>query len=76
MEEENVVTLLKPSKNLINSKSYRPISLLCQAYKLYEKLILNRIKTQIAQQIIPEQAGFRPGSVPNPKLLSTYRRRL
>jgi len=55
------VALPKSGKNLSNPKSYKPISLLCHTYKLYEKMIVICIKTQIDQQIIPEQIGFRPG---------------
>jgi len=56
-----LVALPKSGKNLSNPKNYRPIFLLCHTYKLNEKMVLNRIKTQIDQKIIPEQAGFRPG---------------
>ena len=38
-----------------------PISLLCHLYKLYERLILNRLSPIIEHVLIPEQAGFRPG---------------
>ena len=43
------------------AKSYRPISLLCHLYKLFECLILNRLGPITEQHLIPEQAGFRPG---------------
>ena len=42
-------------------KSYRPISLLCHTYKLYERMILNRIAPTMEQHLIKEQVGFRPG---------------
>ena len=35
--------------------------LLCHLYKLYERLILNRLSPIIEHVLIPEQAGFRPG---------------
>ena len=38
-----------------------PISLLCYMYKLYERLILNRIAPSVDQHLIKEKAGFRPG---------------
>jgi len=60
----------KPGKDLSNPKNYRPISLQCHTYKLYEKMILNRIKTQIDQQIVPEQAGFRPGKTCTGQILN------
>ena len=34
--QSKIIAILKP-------KSYRPISLLCHMYKLYERIILNRI---------------------------------
>ena len=43
------------------AKSYRPISLLCHLYNLFEHLILNRLDPITEQHVIPEQAGFRPG---------------
>lgn len=33
-------------------------------------MILNRIKTQIDQQIVPEQAGFRPGKTCTGQILN------
>ena len=59
--QARVVALLKPGKDPSSSKSFRPISLLCHLYKLYECLILNRPSPVIEHVIIPEQAGFRPG---------------
>ena len=38
-------------------KSFRPIFLLCHTYKLFE-----RIAEQVDAKLIPEQAGFRPGT--------------
>jgi len=65
-----VVAFSKPGKDLGNPKNYRPISLLYYTYKLYEKMVLNRIKTQIDQKIIPEQAGFRPGGTRTGQILN------
>ena len=42
------------------SKSYRPISLLCHMYKLYEHLIQNRITPSVKRHLIKEQTSFRP----------------
>ena len=56
-----VVVLLKPGKDPSSPKSFRPISLLCHLYKLYECLILNRLSPVIEHVLMPEQAGFRPG---------------
>ncbi|KAK3863666.1 hypothetical protein Pcinc_030585 [Petrolisthes cinctipes] len=38
-----VVALLKPGKDTKIRKSYRPISLLCILYKLYERMIMVRM---------------------------------
>ena len=48
-------------KDPLRPKSFRPISILCHLYKLYERLILNRLSPTIEHALIPEQAGFRPG---------------
>ena len=56
-----VVAILKPKKDPLLPKSYRPISLLCIAYKLYEKLLLTRIAPIVEDQLSKDQAGFRPG---------------
>ncbi|KMQ91441.1 rna-directed dna polymerase from mobile element jockey-like protein [Lasius niger] len=59
--QARVVALLKPGKELTDPKSYRPVSLLCQFYKILERLIFNRIAESLDKKIIEEQAGFRPG---------------
>lgn len=56
-----MIALLKPGKDPLDAESYRPISLLCHTYKLLERLLLNRLVPIIEPQLIPEQAGFRPG---------------
>ena len=56
-----IIAILKPSKDSAIPKSYRPISLLCHMYKLYEHLILNKIAPSVDRHLINEQAGFRPG---------------
>ncbi|XP_076065308.1 uncharacterized protein LOC143039315 [Oratosquilla oratoria] len=56
-----VVALLKPGKDPSSPKSYRPISLLCTLYKLYERMILARIEGTVDEQLSADQAGFRPG---------------
>ena len=57
-------------ERLCDSKSYRPISLLCHTYKLYERMILNRIAPTIEQHLIKEQAGFIPGKSCTSQLLN------
>ena len=59
--QSKIIAILKPGKDSAIPKSYRPISLLCHTYKLYEGMILNRIAPTIEQHLIKEQAGFRPG---------------
>ena len=61
--QARVVALLKPGKDPSSPKSFRPISLLCHLYKLYERLILNRLSPIIEHVLIPEQAGFRPWQI-------------
>ncbi|KAK3880999.1 hypothetical protein Pcinc_014548 [Petrolisthes cinctipes] len=56
-----VVALLKPGKDPTSPKSYRPISLLCTIYKLYEHMILARILPPVEEHLSVDQAGFRPG---------------
>ena len=56
-----VAAILKPGKDPNSKKSYRPISLLCILYKLYERMIMARISTPVEEHLTPDQAGFRPG---------------
>ncbi|GFS47293.1 RNA-directed DNA polymerase from mobile element jockey [Trichonephila clavipes] len=57
----NVIMLPKPNQNHKLAQNYRPISLLCATAKIYEKIILNRIKQHCdtINCIPPEQCGFR-----------------
>ena len=55
-----IIAILKPGKDSAIPKNYRPISLLCHTYKLYERLILNRVSPLLEQHLIKDQAGFRP----------------
>ena len=64
------MALLKPGKDPSVAKSFRPISLLCHSYKLFERLILNRIAEHVDAKLIPEQAGFRPGKSCTSQLLN------
>ena len=57
-----IIAILKLGKDSGIPKSYRPISLLCHMYKLYEPLILNRIAPSVDRHLIKEQAAFRPGN--------------
>ena len=64
-----IIALLKPGKDPAHAKSFRPISLLCHLYKLFERLILNRLAPVAEPAIIPQQAGFRPGKSTTSQLL-------
>ena len=57
--QSKIIAILKPGKDSSIPMNYRPISLLCHTYKLYEIMILNRIAPAIEQHLIREQAGFR-----------------
>lgn len=57
----HIVALLKPGKEPDDPKSFRPVSLLCHLFKVMERMILNRITEYIDKNLIPQQAGFRPG---------------
>ena len=65
-----IIAILKPGKDSAIPKNYRPISLLCHMYKLYERMILNRIAPGVEQRLIKEQAGFRTGKSCTSQLLN------
>ena len=50
-----VAAILKPGKDPNHKKSYRPISLLCILYKLYERMIMTRISAVVEEQLTPDQ---------------------
>ena len=56
-----VVAIPKPAKPVGDSKSYRPIFLLCVPYKILERLIYARVEPLIDPLLPKEQAGFRRG---------------
>ena len=60
-KKAKVAALLKPKKDPKLPTSYRPISLFCTLYKLYERMILGRIQPTVDDHLSPDQAGFRPG---------------
>ena len=65
-----MIAILKSEKYSTLPKSYRPISLLCHTYKLFERMILNRLNPLIETMIIDQQAGFRPGKSTTGQLLN------
>ena len=66
--QSKIIAILKDS---VIPKNYRPISLMCHTYKLYERLILNRVSPLLEQHLIKEQVGFRPGKSCTSQLLNT-----
>ena len=56
-----VVAIPKPGKHVGDSKSYRPISLLCISYKILEKPIYARVEPLVNPLLPKEQPGFRRG---------------
>ena len=65
-----MIAILKPGKDSTLPKSCRPISLLCHTYKLFKRMILNRLNPLIETMIIEQQAGFRPGKSTTGQLLN------
>ena len=68
--KSKVIAILKTGKDSTLPKSYRPISLLCHTYKLFERMILNRLNPLIETMIIDQQTGFRPGKSTTGQLLN------
>ena len=68
--QSKIIAILKPGKDSSIAKNYRPISLLCHTYRLYERMILNRVAPAIEQHLIKEQAGFRSGKSCTSQLLN------
>ena len=56
-----ILPIQKAEKNKLFPQNYRPISLLPTISKIFERVILNRLKNHEAEhkQLIPEQFGFR-----------------
>lgn len=66
--------LLKPAKNGTEPADYRPISLLPHLGKVFEKIILNFLKTYCSETAIipPEQTGFQAGLSPDHHLAKLH----
>ena len=56
-----VVAIPKTAKPVGDPKSYRPIFLLCDPYKIFERLIYARVEPLIDPLLPKEQAGFQLG---------------
>uniref|UniRef100_A0A914VP78 Reverse transcriptase domain-containing protein n=1 Tax=Plectus sambesii TaxID=2011161 RepID=A0A914VP78_9BILA len=59
--KESKTILLFKKGNKEELKNYRPICLLSSLYKLFTKIILNRLTREFDEQQPREQAGFRSG---------------
>uniref|UniRef100_A0A7I4XRT7 Reverse transcriptase domain-containing protein n=1 Tax=Haemonchus contortus TaxID=6289 RepID=A0A7I4XRT7_HAECO len=59
-KKSNTVLLFKKGER-DQMKNYRPIALLSQPYKLFTKIILNRLERQLDEYQPVERAGFRKG---------------
>ena len=68
--QSKIIAILKPGKDSVIPKSYRPTSLFCHMYKLYEIIILNRIAPTIEHHLNKEHDGFRPGKSCTSQLLN------
>ena len=68
--QSKIIAILKPGKDSATPKNYRPISLLCHTYKLYERIILNRIAPVVEQRLIKKQVGFMTGKSCTSQLLN------
>lgn len=57
-----VLTLIpKQGSSLLETRNYRPISLLNLDYKILTKILVNRIKKILGRIINEDQSGFLPG---------------
>ena len=67
-----IIFFRKQNKDPLNSKSYRPISLLPTMGKLFEKLIRNRVMTHLESTnfLDEDQHGFREGKGTNTAIAS------
>ena len=69
-KQSKFIAILKPGKDSAIPNNYRPISLLCHTYKLYKRMILNRIAPVVEQGLIEEQFGFMTGKSCTSRLLN------
>ena len=58
--QSNIIAILRPGKDSAIPKNYRPISPMCHTYKLYERLILNRVSPLLEQHLANRGASRLP----------------
>lgn len=73
-KRSKIIAIVKPGKSGKEASDFRPITLLSIPYKLFERMILNRIESKIDELIPLEQAAFRKnrGSVEQVLALTTH----
>lgn len=69
-KRSKIIAVLKPGKDANMPENYRPIALLSSCYKLFERILYNRINPIIDAHIPNEQAGFRTGRSCSDQVLS------
>ena len=55
-----IISIPKPGKDHKLPANYRPIALLSSISKIYERIILSHLQTNLRNKIRPEQFAFRP----------------
>src|SRR6218665_677031 len=68
--QAKVIAISKPGKDPQLASSYRPISLLSVCFKTLERVMLNRIRPTLEEEIVVEQAGFRQGRCTGDQVLA------
>lgn len=64
-----LICLILKQSSLETVKHFRPISLCNTLYKLFTKILVNRLKLLIAKQISPNQNNLIKGSGPDINLI-------
>lgn len=67
------ITPVPKTGDLSNTNNYRGISLMCILAKMFNKMILNRIRTVINPRLRMNQNGFRPGRTTVAQILTLRR---
>ena len=59
LENSAIFALPSPKKDHSKLENCRPISLLCHLFKLYERLLVNKLTPRVDGALPEQQAGFR-----------------